>query len=112
MLYASHLLFDQIRRHWRVIRPCFFCQLEQPEQLLGLLFVKLDKLNAKARRVVMSNFTLKIKPVIIGQQHAKADDLASSYLANRIEVAAALRQICDPRTVTRGRTLPGCVKPD
>src|SRR6266550_7547785 len=77
-------LLNQIGRNCTSLRV--HRDLQQPEKVLRLLFVKLSKFYAESPAgSVMSDFAFQIKPVVVWQQHAEADNFTGPDFANRVE---------------------------
>lgn len=84
---------------------------QQALQILRLFFVQIDKLHTKSETVTMvPDFTFKIKPFIVRQQHAKRDDLSNHHLAYSVQIAAAFGKIGNAGRVALFATLPNRVE--
>jgi hypothetical protein len=44
---------------------------------------------------MVPNFTFEVKPVIVGQEHAKCHDFAGHYFSHSIKITAAFGKIGD-----------------
>ncbi len=85
----GRLLFNQIRRHGRVVRSRLSSQSQQPVKFFRLLLIQFRELHAKPFGAVMPDFAFKVKPIAIGQQDAETDNLSAPHFANRIKVTTA-----------------------
>jgi len=59
---------------------------------------------------MVPDLAFEIKPVVVGQQHAKGDNLPRHHLADGIEITAAFGKIGDSRGVALFATMPNRVE--